>query len=236
MTPDKPEAVAIVHQTPHGSGLSFPNVDALKALPDGTPLYSAPREEQPAPPPTHPYPGSPEPATPPAAQGSEGAAWVIERYGHSNGPRYWAVFGHPSYFSDDPADAVRFARKADADSVLRTLDAPDRLGCQVAEHMWCDGPAPSADQSGEAEEAAKLCELIAADSFYGPIDADCVRRLRLAARALRRDAGVGVTDEMVDAAANTLALPVYWGTGKQLDRELVRAALVAALSAKGVGP
>ena len=63
--------------------------------------------------------------------GSE-TAWLIEWPADDYGPiRYWAA-GRPQPVIDH-LKATRFARKADAEAVMRTL--PDHE-CRVAEHMW----------------------------------------------------------------------------------------------------
>jgi hypothetical protein len=59
-------------------------------------------------------------------------AWLIER-GDSNpdAPTYWA--GPDDMWSQDHMDAIRFARKLDAERVSARLFYPNN---RICEHMW----------------------------------------------------------------------------------------------------
>ena len=68
--------------------------------------------------------------------------WVIERYSGDT-LHYWdgrglADYPRPGGFSRKHEDAIRFARKEDAEAILfRLLDGNGR----AVEHMWMDAPA-----------------------------------------------------------------------------------------------
>lgn len=74
---------------------------------------------------------------------TEETGWVIER-GDSQtyAPTYWAG---PDYWSQNNLDAVRFARKNDAEQVACKLGQGYH---RVAEHAWIGPAAPTADSEG----------------------------------------------------------------------------------------
>ena len=67
----------------------------------------------------------------------EESGWVIER-GDSQpcAPTYWAGVDR---WSQDHIDAVRFARKQDAERVAYGLPSPN---CRIAEHAWTVDATP----------------------------------------------------------------------------------------------
>jgi hypothetical protein len=69
--------------------------------------------------------------------------WVIER-GDSepSAPTYWA--GLDDRWSQDHMDAIRFARKRDAERISARMRYPNN---RVCEHMWCDPPAALAPRA-----------------------------------------------------------------------------------------
>ena len=64
--------------------------------------------------------------------------WVIER-GDSgpSGPTYWA--GLDDKWSQDHLDAIRFARKLDAERVSARIHWPNN---RICEHMWLGEATP----------------------------------------------------------------------------------------------
>lgn len=83
------------------------------------------------------------------AQDGTAFAWVIER-GDSQpcAPTYWTGPNNGGGWSQDHMDAVRFARKQDAERVACQLGQGYH---RVCEHGWCGGPlpAPPAPAKGE---------------------------------------------------------------------------------------
>jgi len=81
----------------------------------------------------------------PRASAGEEIGWVIERHINSELLYWTGRYIEPHGFSSDNADAIRFARKQDADVILgRLLDGNGK----VAEHMWVGPPAHEWFDSG----------------------------------------------------------------------------------------
>lgn len=83
-------------------------------------------------------------------------AWVIE---HGTAPFYWTGNG----FSPANGDAVRFARKVDAERALCALKTDDvRAECRVIEHGWHTDPSPARRCEAcnlPVDEGRFLCDL-----------------------------------------------------------------------------
>ena len=71
-----------------------------------------------------------------SAESGNTLAWLIEM--SRDGKAHW---WYGSDFTDDAAQAIRFAREQDADQVIMERGLVDAV---ATEHMWCAQPAPAA--------------------------------------------------------------------------------------------
>ncbi len=103
----------------------------------------------------------------PVDHGEHETAWVVEQQ-HLAGLVYWCGFG----WSSKHEDALRFARKCDAE----TMNNKFHLNGVAVEHMWC-APQPSSDHEtvkwctycGSAEGASvEGCSQNLDENGYGP--------------------------------------------------------------------
>ena len=80
-------------------------------------------------------------------------AWLIE-YGNGS---YWDGRGEETGMRD-VNDAVRFARREDAERVCHWI-VKQRGGARVTEHMWLDATEPTADDDydGDIEPDCLIC-------------------------------------------------------------------------------
>jgi hypothetical protein len=81
--------------------------------------------------------------------------WVIECYATGR-IAYWAG---PQLWSWEHLEAVRFARKEDAERVARHPSCQGIPTLRVTEHMWCPvgTPEPAADHVTNPERYADSC-------------------------------------------------------------------------------
>jgi hypothetical protein len=68
----------------------------------------------------------------------EEKAWLIEsRFKNANGPLWWqGTLRAPSGWTNDSLEAVRFARKQDAEAAMYGLEGQDPRMMFVSEHIW----------------------------------------------------------------------------------------------------
>lgn len=64
-------------------------------------------------------------------------AWLIEDK-YTPHVRWWAGYG----YSSDANEAIRFARKEDANRVILTVLAHETFTLHAVEHGWHDGDVP----------------------------------------------------------------------------------------------
>lgn len=87
---------------------------------------------------------------PPSARPDE-TAWLIELPRAGSTPT-WFTGRNPVLFSDDANEAIRFARKQDAEAMIagwNGWELPMIVGAVATEHAWMDGKPPSARSSAE---------------------------------------------------------------------------------------
>lgn len=71
-------------------------------------------------------------------------AWLIEHRGTGHAPTYWAG---GKEFTFDHLRAIRFARKEDAEQVMRSTEQMKYTTRDLvaADHMWCDRQRETSD-------------------------------------------------------------------------------------------
>jgi len=94
------------------------------------------------------------------------SGWVIERGDSSPGsPTYWSG---PDAWSQDHMDAVRFARKQDAERVACRVHGGHH---RVCEHLWCGPEAVQCDACGEMVARDDIAKVTA----YGIETSACAK-------------------------------------------------------------
>lgn len=64
-------------------------------------------------------------------------AWLIEFSMDSGGPVYYGKTIEGLGKTNEHADAIRFARKQDAEAIIEHLHYGLFSGAKAVEHMWC---------------------------------------------------------------------------------------------------